>query len=88
MNNKTKIVIIIGIILILALAALAYFAINKKKTDKSNVGVEIKTVEEKTEKKLEAVFNPVAEKLREDMPKTNPFEADINPFNAYKNPFK
>lgn len=76
MEDSIKVPIIIAVIAIIA-GAIYYFY-----TPEKVVAPEEPTLGEKMGTQLE--LNPV-----ENLPETNPFEAETNPFkNGYKNPFK
>lgn len=69
--------IIVAIIAMLLIAGGWYYA------NKNKVGTT--TPEQPTQN---AALNPVSgQTISEKLPKTNPFETSVNPYDAYKNPF-
>lgn len=71
MSNK-KTMILIGLgILILLIIILAFF-LSKNSVENSKKGV---------------MIDDVKTSIGGEVEKTNPFKADVNPYNGYKNPF-
>jgi len=71
-----KVLNIIIVLVLLAIAIFAYIQWGNKKTIQVNN-------EQGTQK-----FNGVIENPLENMPETNPFETEVNPMEGYKNPFE
>lgn len=69
---------ILSIIIIVAIIAIAVFAYRQMGDKLSN---QINNEEE-------SQFNGVMENPLENMPETNPFETKVNPMEGYKNPFE
>jgi len=74
---KTLIIALLAV----GLVAAGYFASQQFKKEK-NVS------QQSSQLAIEKVLDPVnGRTVGDKVPKTNPFEVDINPFDAYKNPF-
>ena len=72
--------LVIGLIAV-GIIAVGYFASRQFKKEE-NIS------EQSSQLAVEKVLNPInGLTVGDKMPKTNPFEVDINPFDAYKNPF-
>lgn len=82
MNNMTKSVKIIIIVLVAAgLVAAGYF-INQQFKKKKNID------RQSMQLSVEKVLNPInGQTVGDKIPETNPFDVKVNPFDAYKNPF-
>lgn len=80
MTKNTK--IIIGIVGLLVVAGGAYYAYTNKP---NQVPQEQVSTQDAT---TDAVTNPISgQTVSDKIPQTNPFQTQVNPYDAYKNPF-
>ncbi|MCX6739387.1 MAG: hypothetical protein NT098_05075 [Candidatus Parcubacteria bacterium] len=77
MNKKT--IYIFSVLVVVVLAVAGWF-LYQSKTEKTIVSPEMLAVTESVAKAQSGVSNAVG--------KTNPFGADVNPMQGYKNPFE
>jgi len=79
MSKSTKILVIA--LIAVGIIAIGYLAIRQFKK-------EINISQQSSQLAIEKMLDPInGQTVGDKVPKTNPFEVDINPFDAYKNPF-
>ena len=80
MSKSTK-MLVIALIIVVGIITIGYFATRQFKKEK-NIS------QQSSQLAIEKMLDPInGQTVGGKVPKTNPFEVDINPFDAYKNPF-